>query len=435
MGESGTSNININNTIQKDQQVPSKVSALYSRVNNLRSKNAPERRGKSFKLNSPKIRPLESFFKTQNEKKQLNFESSRSLNTIAETALKIPSIENSTIPQLIEEAKHLTNEFHKLKNQPEQKPSEILNMLGNVINTMNKSINGFLSTIETQNKCILDQCNMKISACTSYVQQEVNDVRQELSDMRKNDELEALKTATSCAKDLKKVWFRFAYKADAESFKNAGNYTPKIREMLQGMGIDINIGPWPIENVYFQSRKFFKTQIIPELALCCIFTNPAIARKIKAEIREFNNQLNKNGQSDMKRYFTYMDWSPDVWKILRICNELCKQKVIQKVIVTPDGIKIQHRKLESSSDIQNSQYSFTFVNSIKMLDQLRESLNDYNYRVSAIETYDTAYFQLNDQDRKKLRDDFYTNLEMNDGDTEIQYEEDQYEEPMNEMPA
>lgn len=366
MGEPGTSGYsskiyNNHNITQKEQQVPSKVVEMYSKTNNNRSKNAPKRSAKK-----PVTNEINNFFKPLNKKKPNNFESARSFNDITDTAVNFPPIESSslTIPELIVEAKHLIIDFNNLKSQPEQKPSEIFNMLGDVINTMNKFIR-FLSRIEIQNK--------------SNVAQEVNDVKQELAVVKNNDELEILKTTISCARDLKKFWLRFAYKQDAESFNNVDDYTSKISEMLQGM--NINFEPWHIENAFLQNKKFPKSQN-SELALCCIFTNRAIAEKIKAEIEEFNIQLRKKGQIALIRYYINMEWSPEVWKILRICKELCNQKVIENVIVTPDGIKVQHRKLD------NCPYkSFTFVNSTKKLDHLRESLNDYNHQISATDTY------------------------------------------------
>lgn len=190
------------------------------------------------------------------------------------------------------------------------------------------------------------------------------------------------------------------------------------------MNIKIDLAQYPIESFFYQTKKFEADQVIPEIALCCIFVNPTLASVVKNGVRNFNKYLEDNDQANFIRYKVSTDWSYNIRAILKPCNEMRRFNVIDKVLVTIDGIKVYHEEM-SHPEQPERKYSTTFVNSMKKLDILRRKLRDFNFSVPAVEAYNKEYFNKSFNERKSLRDNYWTNNSI-DMDEEFLVSEDEY---------
>ena len=84
--------------------------------------------------------------------------------------------------------------------------------------------------------------------------------------------------------------------------------------------------------------------------------------------------------------------------------------VIDKVLITNEGIKIHHKELQR---VNGSTYSSSFVNSLKKLDSLRKKLHDFNFSVPTVQAYNSDYFTKTVEERSKIRDDYVAKINSN----------------------
>ncbi|KAL7045864.1 hypothetical protein ACKWTF_002375 [Chironomus riparius] len=223
-----------------------------------------------------------------------------------------------------------------------------------------------------------------------------------------------------CSRDLKRVWIRFVYSSDAENLRDKNSYR-SIGEMLSQLNIKINMSQYPIESFFYQAKKFSADQVTPEIALCCTFVNPTIASIVKNGLRNFNKRLEENGQPNLIRYKINSDWSYEIRSILKPCNEMKHWGVLDKVLVTNDGIKVHHKELQRSN---GSTYSSSFVNSFKKMDSLRKKIEDFNYTVPTLQTYNSEYFKKTIDERSKIRDNYALQLDSNMDEYDVSQDDD-----------
>jgi hypothetical protein len=276
----------------------------------------------------------------------------------------------------------------------------MLKMNESMLEMMSKLRNAFESKTESIESKFEDQ----LKSCTSFVSKELNHVKKEIDEVKKDDKLECINTVQTCTRDLKKIWIRFVYSKDAEDVRSANSHAA-IEEIFTQLNIELNMTQYPIESFFFATKKFSSDQLIPEIALCCVFASSSLASIVKNGIKEFNKALEMNNQSHFIRYRFSNDWSYNIRKILKPCNEMRNFDVIERVLVTNDGIKVYHKEIEH----KNRKSTATLVNSTKILDELRNKLKDFNNTVPATETYNKEYFSQSFEARRKLRNTYVEN--------------------------
>ena len=312
----------------------------------------------------------------------------------------------------IQKAKIISNEFSTLTTKPKIDAKKMFGLMVRMNESMLEMMSGLKTAFELKMQAFTDQLN----ACTTFTCNELNYVKKEIDDVKKNDDTECINTLQSCSRDLKKVWIRFTYAQDAEDIRKANNYAA-INEIFSQHNIKLNMTQFPIESFFFKTKKFSHDQLVPEIALCCTFVNSTLASIVKNGIKNFNKVLDESNKSHLIRYRVKADWSYNIRKLLKPCNEMKRFDVIERVLVTNDGIKVIHKEPDHQN--QQIQTSTTFVNSIKKLDVLRQRLQDFNSTVSATETYNDEYFKLTFEDRKAVRNKYLENLHNEDDEYEV----------------
>ena len=410
---------NISSIKQTGESVPQEVKELYN-------KTPKSRQALWKKKYDPAANRVDNYFKKKLDERSSTFDTHRqsamNTNFISEKSIK-PVDEDEDFKkaqQASGEAKATALEINTALSQKVINQTELLKLNTKMMLQLQKAHDLLSSALIKRDNDLRNQFTSKLNEATGYVSKELNLMRDEIEELKKNDDVEKLTTINACKDDLKKLWIRFTYKDDVNQYREKRNPPLVMKDILNQLSININKIQWPIETASFQTRKFSQDQL-PETALECTFINSTIANKVKYAIINFNNQLEGQGKTNLIRYRVATDWSYHVRRVLKYCNEMRKCGVINKVVVTNDGIKVFHKEMQRKYTARKAaidkednivQYSntriatSTYVNSIIQLDLLRKDLQDYNFNLTAIEVYNEKYYAKPFDDRLKIRKEF-----------------------------
>jgi hypothetical protein len=380
---------------QVDSECPDLPSAYNSDVNGLDDKSKSVRKAKRQSASLRGQIRIDQIFGEKNQDKTKAHEVRRIESVNEEDVFfdangaPIRPVKSKT-EEATEKVKQLTREYEQKMADPNAEVKGVFVLIGDVFKAMNER-DAAIST--------------EIKQCTNYVRKELEYVKKEVESIKRNDEVEEIKMIDNCRTDLKKVWIRFKYRQEAERLRDEGNYPMQLKNLLSRMNIKFNLGILPIETAYFQTRRFGGPATVPELTMLCIFASHVMARRVKNDIRAFNEDLMHKGRLSEVRYDVSVSWSQNVWNIMRVCIELQKYKHIDRHLITNEGVKAEFTEKWMNKEGEEESKTVTLrVNSGSQLDALRVRVNDFNYNVPASMVYTTEYFASNEADRKKLRE-------------------------------
>ena len=216
------------------------------------------------------------------------------------------------------------------------------------------------------------------------------------------DSVQSIEMASSCENDLCKVFITFTCSKELNNLKSSKNLISDTKDILARMNIDVDkFGIMPIKNVKFQHIKVFKSF---EQSLCVSFTNSNIASFVRHEITSFNKDLNEKGKLNEMRYCCKVYWSKNVWKMLKICYELKRLKLVDRVRVCRDGIIVNYTVISTSS--ADKSLKWAKIKCLNDINILRRQINDIYSDISCEFLYDDNYFMLNgdERDYRRLQD-------------------------------
>ena len=409
---------NITAIKQTTAAVPQEVRDLYAR--------SPKSRQKNFKSkNNLKNTRIVDYYKKGVAGRTTSFNANRPSveNDVPRSVGEIDSIvcDDSYIKaqQASAEAKILATEMNQMLQKKEINANELILLNTRMILKTQESQDHLTNAMKKRDEQMLIQMTKKLNDCTDYVTNELNQVRQDIEEIKSNDEVEKMNTVMACKKDLTKIWIRFTYVEDINELRANKNPPAIVKEILSQLGIKMDKIQWPIESASFRSKTFSIEQTTPETALECVFVNSTIANRVKTEIRNFNIALETEEKTHMIRYRVATDWSYPVRRILKVCNEMKRFEVVNKVLITNDGIKVLHKEIERANGKNDKQTTSmhatrkansSFVNSHAQLDSLRNQLQDYNYKIPAASVYGKDYFNNSFEQRKKMRHEFFEQM-------------------------
>ena len=405
----------IQSTPQKSGKVPEEVAKMYGSG----AKNTKEHRTKHFNQVNMRNKSLKitDHFSRSNDTRTSRFNENRQQSA----EILDPSDKSITeINMLLTSALLVSNEYEQLTKCDELDVNKLFTVMGNMNKTIIDLITQVKNAIIAKNETTINKFTSELKTCTSFISNEINYVKKEINNIKRNDETECLRMIHLCSRDLKRVWIRFAYSSDAENLRNKNSFA-SVKDLLSQLKIPMNMSQFPLESFFFQTKKFSADQLTPEIALCCIFVNQALASIVKNGIRNFNKKLEENGQSNLIRYKVNTDWSYEIRSILKPCNEMKRFNVVDKIFITNDGIKIFHKELQRDN---GSSYNSSFVNSLRKLDSLRKKLKDFNFTVPASQTYNPDYFAKTIDERTQIRDNYVAQISLNMDEYDVSQDED-----------
>lgn len=228
---------------------------------------------------------------------------------------------------------------------------------------------------------------------------ELSNTRRDTLIMSNSDRIQSIETKMTCSKDLHKIWITFTCNKELEQLKQSGDLINEAKLIFKRMNIDVDrLGILPIRTVNFQHIKVEKS-VIP--SLCVMFNNDKIASIVRRSMMKFNATLDEENRLDELRYSERIYWSKDVWKILKICWELKRLKLVEYVNVHAEGIRVQYQiQATSGSDSKSSSMNITCF---KDIDKLRKIVGDIYPEISSTTLYDNNYFVMSFAERDARR--------------------------------
>ncbi|KAL7018266.1 hypothetical protein ACKWTF_010695 [Chironomus riparius] len=287
--------------------------------------------------------------------------------------------------------------------------------LANKNGDVNEAISKLCSLIQLNNDniCSLHETTqqnlLKLVALQKDL--ELSNIRRDTLIMSNSDRIQSVETKMTCSKDLHKIWITFTCDKELEQLKTSGDLINETKLIFRRMDIDIDrLGILPIRAVNFQHIKTDKS-VIP--SLCVTFNNEKIASIVRRKMMTFNSSLDEENRLDELRYSERVYWSRDVWKILKICWELKRLKLVDYVNVHAEGIRVQYKvQAASGSEFTSSSINITCF---KDIDKLRKIVGDIYPEISSTTLYDNNYFIMSFADRDARRsDDFQDETETDD---------------------
>jgi hypothetical protein len=215
-----------------------------------------------------------------------------------------------------------------------------------------------------------------------------------------SSKIESIETKMACSSDLKRVWITSSSDQEFSKLKKSKNLISDAKIILKQMKIDIDkFGILPIRSAHLQHIKV-KNFVKP--ALCITFTNAQIAAAVRNKIRRFNAQLRDNNKLHEIKYNEKFFWCKDIWKLLKVCNELRRLKLVDSVFVNYDGIRVKYNnpayKEESDRKIISKN-----VTCYEDIDKIRTAVGDIFPEASCKLLYDNSYFRLKFSERDSKR--------------------------------
>jgi len=227
----------------------------------------------------------------------------------------------------------------------------------------------------------------------------------ELSNRRRDDlistnssKIESIETKMACTSDLNRVWITVECDKELNELKKSKNLISDANGILKQMKIDVDkLGILPIRSAHFQHIKV-RNSVKP--ALCMTFINAQIAATVRKKIVRFNAQLKDNNKLHETKYNERLFWSKDVWKLLKICKELRRLKLINSAFVNSDGIRVKYNNSAHKDEMKIVSMNVTCYEDI---DKIRTAVGDIFSEVSCKILYDNSYFCLKFSERDSKR--------------------------------
>jgi len=184
------------------------------------------------------------------------------------------------------------------------------------------------------------------------------------------------------------------------------------------MNIRLNVAIRTIVDVFIQkvaikTSKGFENELIMGIR----FLNSNVARDIKRLITNYAKEQFMLKNYDAIRYVARDNWSNDIWKLLRVCYDLSRLKLIDGAHVSDAGILVYHK-----STAENSEENLilkTIIRTEADLDELCENIGDICPDIPTFQCYDGEYFKLNFDQRNDYRKS-QGNARRRDGQSTIQ---------------
>ena len=325
------------------------------------------------------------------------------------------SSDSFTDSEIYSSARNLSSAIVQSLNEVEKIKSSIKTDINNIMSIAKKNN----MAVAFSKLCSLFlNCSEKLFSLHNDTQQSLlkilalkqdQEVENQLRDSKIGSNFNAIHsfhTTSSCENDLSKVFITFTCRNELMNLKNSKNLISATKDIFSRLDIDINkLGYMPIKSVKFQHIKINKNY---EPSLCVLFSHTAYASYVRRKITAFNAALEENGRLEDLRYCEKIHWSSIVWQKLKICYELKRLKLIDKVRVCCDGILVYYYNDKTGN---NSSLKKIIIKCLNDIDILRKEVNDLHPDVSCEFLYNDSYFMLNTEQRDQRR--------RHDGDSNI----------------
>ena len=286
---------------------------------------------------------------------------------------------------------------------------EILDKLTNDFAEFYKKSREMFQKISSDNASRINRMNNQIVALENSIYEKIDAVCEH------NDErLAAVEMSNKCSKESSILWISFTDPKEIESLRLLKKFD-LIREsknIFSRMDIWLNsinrqIIDVVIQKVSVRADQGYKNELIMGVK----FINNLTVQELSRLIMDYAKKQFVAKNYDVVRYTVRDNWSPMIWKILRVCYDLSSFNLIEKAHVGESGIIVQYKTVKSN---ENESLKDSIVKSVirneSDLNELRQKVGDVGCELPTFRVYDGNYFKLNPTERKLFKDNLKLTL-------------------------
>ncbi|KAL7022499.1 hypothetical protein ACKWTF_007128 [Chironomus riparius] len=249
--------------------------------------------------------------------------------------------------------------------------------------------------------------NEQLVSVENRIMMEVAKVHQ-----RSEDRLNAIEFTQKCAVESNIVWLSFADSKEIESLriKTKSELIREAVKILSRMNIWNNGNNRTIVDVFTQKISIrTENGFENEMIMGVKFLNSFAARDVKRLSAQYAKTQFISKNYDAIRYIVRDNWSSEVWKLLRVCYDFTRIKLIDKASVSDAGIQVFYRKkVTDQNGIEEEKNFKTLIRIEADLDELRGDVNDIGLNIPTFQLYDGNYFKMHYDQRNSYRNSLNT---------------------------
>ncbi|CAG9803800.1 unnamed protein product [Chironomus riparius] len=258
--------------------------------------------------------------------------------------------------------------------------------------------------------------NEQLVSAENRIMQEISKVHQ-----RSEDRLNAIEFTQKCAVETNIVWLSFADSNEIDSLriKTKSELIREAVKILTRMNIWNNGSNRTIVDVFTQKISLrtdsgFENEMIMGIK----FLNSFAARDIKRLAVQYAKTQFISKNFDAIRYIIRDNWSSEVWKLLRVCYDLSRIKLIDKASVCDAGIQVFYKKkiIIDQNGAEEERNFKTLIRTEGDLDELRVDVNDIGLNIPTFQLYDGNYFKMHYDERNSYRSSIKSPTDNNAND-------------------
>lgn len=280
--------------------------------------------------------------------------------------------------------------------------ADLYEILEKIVNNLSQNYKKMRELVHKVN----NDCATRSTALNHQMVALENDLINKISSVNEKNDIrfKALELTQKCKNENDLVWLSFTDQQEIENLrlKSKSELIKETKNVFTRMNISLSSAIRTIVDVFIQkvaikTNKGFENELIMGIR----FLNSNVARDIKRLITNYakNQFMLKN--FDAIRYVARDNWSSDIWKLLRVCYDLSRLKLIDGSSVSDAGILVYHKSAVENSE-ENTLLK-TIIRTETDLDELRKNIGDICPDVPTFQFYHGEYFKLNFDQRNDYR--------------------------------
>ncbi|KAL7015696.1 hypothetical protein ACKWTF_016606 [Chironomus riparius] len=286
---------------------------------------------------------------------------------------------------------------------------EILDKLTNDFAEFYKKSREMFQKISSDNAGRINRMNNQIVALENNVYEKIDAVYEQ-SDER----ITAIEISNKCSKETSILWISFTDPKEIESLrlKNKHDLIRETKNIFSRMNIWLNsvnrqIIDVLIQKVSVRTDQGYKNEIV----LGVRFINNLTVQELSRLIMDFAKKQFVAKNYDTVRYTVRDNWSPMIWKILRVCYDLSSFNLIEKANVGESGIIVRYKTVNlRGNESDKDQLAKSVIRNESDLNELRRKVGDVGCELPTFRVYDGNYFKLSPPERKLFKDNLKRTL-------------------------
>ena len=299
----------------------------------------------------------------------------------------------------IEKNVALTREMIKNKSDA----YDILDKLTSDFADFYKKTREMFQKISSENSVRINRMNSQIVSLENNFFEKINKVCEQ-----NDDRLNAFELSDKCSKESCFLWISFTDPAEIENLRlmNKIELIRETKNIFSRMAIWLNSINRQILDVVIQKVAIKKGKDYEnENVLGVKFINNLTVQELSRLVMDFAKKQYITKNYDAIRYTVRSNWSPMIWRILRVCYDLASFNLIDKAYVGESGIIAYYTtsKTLENNVLKNISAKFTIRNE-KDLNELRQKIGDVGCEFPSFTMYDGNYFKLSPTERKIYKD-------------------------------